>query len=100
MKGTMPSCQPLSVPHTKLLLWTCLTLPPSSPTCSQWFSWIHREDLVGLIVEALKNDSFSGVVNGTAPTPVRMNEMCGALGEALGRPSWLPVPGFALQVSP
>jgi uncharacterized protein len=37
------------------------------------------------------------VYNGTAPNPVRMSEMCSALGDVLGRPSWLPVPDFALQ---
>jgi hypothetical protein len=40
-----------------------------------------------------------GVYNATAPAPVRMGEMCSALGSAVSRPSWLPVPEFALQVS-
>eukprot|EP00897_Mesotaenium_endlicherianum_P009131 jgi/Mesen1/8246/ME000444S07395 len=64
----------------------------------QWFSWVHRDDLVSLIVEALRNPSYSGVVNGTAPNPVRMAELCSQLGAALGRPSWLPVPSTALQL--
>lgn len=38
-----------------------------------------------------------GVINGTAPNPVQMVEMCEHLGNALGRPSWLPVPDFALK---
>ncbi|KAH7422561.1 hypothetical protein KP509_12G014400 [Ceratopteris richardii] len=63
----------------------------------QWFSWVHRDDLVGLIMEALKNSSYRGVINGTAPNPVRFSEMCDQLGAALGRPSWLPVPAFMLQ---
>lgn len=41
--------------------------------------------------------SFSGVINGTAPNPVRLAEMCEQLGKVLGRPSWLPVPDFALK---
>ena len=64
----------------------------------QWMSWIHRDDLVELIVEALKNPEYRGIYNATAPKPVRMGELCGALGNILGRPSWLPVPEFALQV--
>lgn len=38
-----------------------------------------------------------GVINGTAPNPVRLAELCEQLGHVLGRPSWLPVPDFALK---
>lgn len=38
-----------------------------------------------------------GVINGTAPNPVRLAEMCEHLGKAMGRPSWLPVPDIALK---
>ncbi|VFQ82962.1 unnamed protein product [Cuscuta campestris] len=64
---------------------------------NQWFSWIHIDDLVNLIYEALTNQSYKGVINGTAPNPVRLGEMCSHLGSVLGRPSWLPVPDFALK---
>lgn len=63
----------------------------------QWFSWIHREDLVNLILRSLTDASMAGTYNATAPNPVRMNELCNTLGSVLGRPSWLPVPGFALE---
>ena len=63
----------------------------------QWFAWIHRDDLVNLILEALTRPDIEGVLNGTAPNPVRMSELCQALGEVLHRPSWLPVPSFALE---
>ncbi|CAI0378260.1 unnamed protein product [Linum tenue] len=63
----------------------------------QWFSWIHLDDIVNLIYEALVNSSYKGVINGTAPNPVRLAEMCNQLGDVLGRPSWLPVPDFALK---
>ncbi|KAL6213702.1 hypothetical protein ACLB2K_013147 [Fragaria x ananassa] len=63
----------------------------------QWFSWIHLDDIVNLIYEALTNPSYKGVINGTAPNPVRFAEMCQHLGNVLGRPSWLPVPDFALK---
>uniref|UniRef100_A0A0D3AN55 Uncharacterized protein n=1 Tax=Brassica oleracea var. oleracea TaxID=109376 RepID=A0A0D3AN55_BRAOL len=39
----------------------------------------------------------AGVINGTAPNPVRLGEMCQQLGSVLGRPSWLPVSDFALK---
>lgn len=66
-------------------------------TGKQWFSWIHRDDLVNLIIEALTRSDLEGVLNATAPNPVRMSELCQTLGDVLSRPSWLPVPSFALE---
>ncbi|KAG2487483.1 hypothetical protein HYH03_013904 [Edaphochlamys debaryana] len=63
----------------------------------QWMSWIHRDDLVDLIMQSLSNPAYEGVFNATAPKPVRMSDLCSALGNILGRPSWLPVPEFALM---
>jgi uncharacterized protein (TIGR01777 family) len=63
----------------------------------QWFSWIHREDLVSLIVRSLTHPEMEGTYNATAPHPVRMVEMTTALGQVMNRPSWLPVPGVALE---
>ena len=63
----------------------------------QWFSWIHREDVVNLIFLALTRPDIEGVLNATAPNPVRMAEFCQTMGQVLNRPSWLPVPGFALE---
>lgn len=65
---------------------------------NQWFSWIHREDLVNLIVESLRNPEIEGVFNATTPNPVRMAEFCRTFGQVLNRPSWLPVPSFAIEV--
>lgn len=62
----------------------------------QWVSWIHRDDLVDLIIDAIRNGSYSGVYNGTAPKPVTMAQLCSAVGGVMGRPSWLPVPDFAI----
>ncbi|MBE9156841.1 TIGR01777 family protein [Nodosilinea sp. LEGE 06152] len=63
----------------------------------QWFSWIHRDDVVSLIVQALQDPQMEGVYNATAPNPVRMGEFCKTLGNVLNRPSWLPVPDFVLE---
>ncbi|MBG1263230.1 TIGR01777 family oxidoreductase [Nostoc commune] len=63
----------------------------------QWFSWIHVDDLVSLILEALTKPEIEGVYNGTAPNPVRMADLSQTLGEVMNRPSWLPVPGFAIE---
>jgi uncharacterized protein (TIGR01777 family) len=63
----------------------------------QWFSWIHREDLVSLIAQALTQPQLEGTFNATAPNPVRMATLATTLGQVLNRPSWLPVPAFALE---
>ncbi len=63
----------------------------------QWFSWIHLDDMVGLILYALTNSEMSGVYNGTAPKPVRMAELSTTMGKVMNRPSWLPVPAFAIE---
>ena len=62
----------------------------------QYISWIHREDLVGMVRAAMDDERWSGPVNATAPEPVTNREFSHALGRALHRPSLLPVPGFAL----
>lgn len=64
----------------------------------QWFSWIHRDDLVDLIVQALTQPQFEGVLNATAPQPVRMKELSQVMGKVLNRPSWMPVPDFVLEM--
>lgn len=63
----------------------------------QWFSWIHREDLVNLILKALTDSSMEGTYNATTPNPVKMADLTNTLGEVMNRPSWLPVPAFALE---
>jgi uncharacterized protein len=63
----------------------------------QWFSWIHVEDLVNLIVQALTKPEIEGVYNATAPNPVRMADLSQTLGQVMNRPSWLPVPAFAIE---
>ncbi|MFN7994786.1 MAG: TIGR01777 family oxidoreductase [Bryobacteraceae bacterium] len=62
----------------------------------QWMSWIHLDDLVGIIRHTLEN-SIAGPVNGTAPEPVTNAEFTKALGHALSRPAVFPVPAFMLK---
>lgn len=64
----------------------------------QWFPWIHRDDLIGIIKHTINNESLSGPFNVTAPRQVTNKEFSFALGRALNRPSWLPVPGFVLKI--
>jgi uncharacterized protein len=63
----------------------------------QWFSWIHRDDVVKLIVAAINDPQMQGAYNATAPHPVTMAEFAHTLGTVMSRPSWLPVPNFAIE---
>jgi len=66
---------------------------------TQWVSWIHRRDHIGLIQWILVTPDISGPINAVAPEAVTMNRFCEVLGRILHRPSWIPVPGFALHMT-
>ncbi len=65
---------------------------------TQWFPWIHIDDIVGIINFALKNDAISGPVNGAAPGIVDNDQFTRAFAGALNRPVFFPVPEFALRI--
>ncbi len=64
----------------------------------QWMSWIHRDDLIGLIHFLIGKKELRGAFNATAPNPVTMKEFAKALGRALHRPVIFPVPGVVLKI--
>lgn len=64
----------------------------------QWVSWIHRDDVAGAIMFALEHPEIRGPINITAPNIVTMKDFCKAVGKAVHRPSWAPVPAFALKI--
>jgi len=63
-----------------------------------WMSWIHRDDLVRMIVHCLAMPHLHGPVNGTAPAPVTNRTFTAALGRALGRPAIIPIPAWPLRL--
>ncbi len=65
---------------------------------NQWMSWIHQDDLCSIIVQALKDKKYSGVVNAVAPNPVKMKEFSQVLANCLKRPNLIPVPGATLKL--
>jgi uncharacterized protein (TIGR01777 family) len=67
-------------------------------TGRQWMSWIHLDDLVGLLLLALNNQALSGPVNGTAPNPVTNSEFTQTLAEVIHRPAMFPIPEFGLRM--
>ncbi|MDT3778055.1 TIGR01777 family oxidoreductase [Nitrospira sp. MA-1] len=66
---------------------------------TQYVSWIHRNDLARLILFIITHPTLDGTVNGVAPEAVTMQHFCTTLGKTMNRPSWLPVPGFALNIA-
>lgn len=65
----------------------------------QYISWIHRDDWVAMVRWSLTAAGVSGPLNVTAPAPVTNAEFSRALGRAMGRPSFVRVPGFALRLA-
>jgi uncharacterized protein len=65
----------------------------------QWLSWIHLVDAVNAYVFALDTESLRGPVNLVAPQSIRQKQFAKALGHSMHRPSFLPVPGFALRAA-
>lgn len=64
----------------------------------QWLSWIHIADAVALIRYLLETTDLHGRFNLASPNPVQMEEFTRQLGKVLNRPSWLPVPAFAIKL--
>ena len=64
----------------------------------QYFPWVHRGDVLGVVLYALQNPDLSGAYNVTSPGVLSMKEFCSVLGRVSRRPSWAPVPAFVLKV--
>jgi len=64
----------------------------------QWMSWIHVDDMVGMLLFAVNNEHASGAMNAVSPTPVTNSDFTRALAAAVHRPAIFPVPGFALRL--
>jgi len=64
----------------------------------QWMSWIHLQDLISLIIQALTNEKLTGAINAVAPAPVRNSDFTHALAGELRRPAIFPAPMFLLRL--
>ena len=63
----------------------------------QYLPWVHVDDVVGMYATALHDPAWTGPVNVTAPRPVTNREFSRALGRALRRPAFAPVPALAVR---
>jgi len=63
----------------------------------QYLPWIHVDDVVGMYAAAVGDERWDGAFNACAPEPVTNREFSKALGRALHRPAFAPVPGLAVR---
>jgi uncharacterized protein (TIGR01777 family) len=66
---------------------------------SQWMSWIHRDDRVGMILWLLAEQTARGAYNGTAPAALSNAAFARTLATVLGWPALLTTPAFALKLA-
>lgn len=65
----------------------------------QWFSWIHRDDLVALLVFLLDKPQVHGVFNAVAPQPVTQRRFHHTLARVCHRPAPLVMPAWPLKLA-
>jgi uncharacterized protein len=64
----------------------------------QYIPWVHLDDVVGMYLQAIGDERWSGPVNVVAPGAVTNREFSRALGRVLHRPAFAPVPALALKL--
>ncbi|MCW8798811.1 MAG: TIGR01777 family oxidoreductase [Prosthecochloris sp.] len=64
----------------------------------QCLSWIHIDDEVDVVLDAIDNPAMKGPINLVAPNPVSMHDFARTLGSVMSRPSLVPVPRIAVQL--
>lgn len=64
----------------------------------QWVSWISLEDAVDAYATAVENAAYRGPIN-LVTDSTRNAELARTLGRVLHKPSWLPVPAFAIKAA-
>jgi uncharacterized protein (TIGR01777 family) len=67
-------------------------------TGEQWLSWIHREDLIRLILFLIRNDNIRGPINAVSPEPITNRDFCKALAKCLNRPCLFPMPAAVVKI--
>ena len=64
----------------------------------QWMNWIHLDDLIAILITALKTDSFTGPIDAVAPENASNATFTKLLAKNLNRPAFFKVPSFALKL--
>lgn len=64
----------------------------------QWMSWIHIDDLLGIIMYCIEHNNLRGAINGTSPYPVTNQVFTKVLGKVLKRPTIVPMPDVFVKL--
>jgi len=64
----------------------------------QWMSWVHIDDLVGIILYCISHDNLKGAINGTSPNPVTNQVFTKTLGMIIKRPTIFPMPTIVVKL--
>lgn len=64
----------------------------------QWMSWVHIDDLVGIILYCISHDNLKGAINGTSPNPVTNQVFTKTLGMIIKRPTIFPMPAIVVKL--
>jgi uncharacterized protein (TIGR01777 family) len=81
----------------KLLLPASLGLGGPIGNGRQFMSWIDSDDLLGVVLHAIRCEQLEGPVNAVAPEPVSQRAFAKTLGKLLRRPAFMPLPAFAIS---
>ncbi len=65
----------------------------------QYMSWIALDDLVGVLLHAVTDESLKGPVNAVAPEPVTNREFSSTLARVLHRPAFVRTPAAAMRLA-
>jgi|SRR5579862_4486985 len=83
----------------KMLLPFRLGLGGKVGSGRQWWSWVDLQDVIGAILNVLKNSSVFGAVNVVSPNPVTNAEFTKTLASVLSRPAIFPMPAFVARLA-
>ncbi len=64
----------------------------------QWMSWVHIDDLVGIMLHLMADESLAGAFNSTAPNPETNRDFARKLAAALHRPALVWAPDWLLRL--
>jgi hypothetical protein len=64
----------------------------------QYVSWIAMDDLLGIALRAIEDESLRGAVNAVAPGPVTNAEFVSMLARLMRRPAIVPLPAVAVRL--